>query len=637
MTAILKQCALLVFISCSIAGVAQPRIRVHTVVGFNGLVKLGRLNSVLIEVENRGTTGTFTVEASVRRGATARVGRASSIKETLILESGSTRRLLVTLPVESGAMPVSVEVRSNNELVDSVEHELAGRVVRTPLVVVIGRRAGFDFLIPDATVTYPHPELLPNRWDGYLAADLVVLHDIGPDGLSPDQIAAIATWVEFGGSLLVVGGSHLPRLPSDLAELLDVSVSGLDRLPAETLADSLGIISPGANREITISRLVGVGDGNHRQGTELIETSERIVLARSEPGAGSVVVTSFDIAGYPFEDTAVRREAFASFGVAPGAVDVEIDPGSLFDQTVLNTLVATVNPNPSPRLVFFLAAVAWILVTGGCLALLARRPRSALGWFVSTVIFAAATAGSWYGSTRLQFRPAYLFAGASVATYHPGAHHALVAGDFAMISITRGDRRLTVEDNRASIFPLGRSSLTITRNSGSLEVPLAFDSPWSVDALRLVAAVPWRIEAETRVTDATIEVSVTNSSADLIRDAVLLYRGSVRPVGPLAPGSSIEERFRRSSAPVAASVREYAESNTGLDPVQEALLVTVLVDDRWRDLLESDAVLLVGRLDRALVAVRTEESYLHQVSHDALVIVLEVPGEGVDSETIWSG
>ena len=65
-------------------------------------------------------------------------------------------------------------------------------------------------------VTYRHPELMPTRWEAFLAADLVILQDAEIDRPTEKHIEASITWTDFGGNLTIAGGAHLLRLAPPL-------------------------------------------------------------------------------------------------------------------------------------------------------------------------------------------------------------------------------------------------------------------------------------------------------------------------------------------------------------------------------------------------------------------------------------
>jgi len=70
-------------------------------------------------------------------------------------------------------------------------------------------------------------DLLPDQWYGLEMAEYVFWDRADASRLRPAQIAALKTWVRFGGTLILAAGATGPSLAhSGLAELLPVEISG---------------------------------------------------------------------------------------------------------------------------------------------------------------------------------------------------------------------------------------------------------------------------------------------------------------------------------------------------------------------------------------------------------------------------
>jgi hypothetical protein len=84
-------------------------------------------------------------------------------------------------------------------------------------------------------------EMVPTRWIGLEAVDLVVLHDFPHTSLSTEQVDALKGYVAAGGTLQVLGGSNFQRLAaSPLRELWPVAPTGsrvISRRDREPLSD----------------------------------------------------------------------------------------------------------------------------------------------------------------------------------------------------------------------------------------------------------------------------------------------------------------------------------------------------------------------------------------------------------------
>ncbi|MFP4105331.1 MAG: hypothetical protein ACLFVU_04485 [Phycisphaerae bacterium] len=80
---------------------------------------------------------------------------------------------------------------------------------------------------------------LPERWFAYSSIDIILLDAIRVDQINPNQLMAMLDWVRQGGTMVLVGSTHLPQmLTGELAEAAGVVASGhheIDRLDATQL------------------------------------------------------------------------------------------------------------------------------------------------------------------------------------------------------------------------------------------------------------------------------------------------------------------------------------------------------------------------------------------------------------------
>lgn len=160
--------------------------------------------------------------------------------------------------------------------------------------------------------TYVRPlgasrDLVPDRWIGFEAADMVVLQDFPHSALTPEQIAALRGYVACGGVLLVPGGANWQRLaqsplndlwpvlptssaaatPSEVREIVsralagEENLSGADRLGGAPVVLTRGALRPDARRVLSTA-------------------SGAPLLATRDIGAGRVVFLAMEPTKPPF-------------------------------------------------------------------------------------------------------------------------------------------------------------------------------------------------------------------------------------------------------------------------------------------------------------------------------------------------
>lgn len=225
----------------------------------------------------------------------------------------STRRMLVTLEPEKvfcGAIESSSGV---------------GRGKNQPIISVLDSH-----------------EKMPVHWLGYECADamLMVTSDLERiETYLPEQIAAIESWVENGGRLVVSSAANSEKLFGPGGSLEGFSpgtFSGLGNSKTsnrlETYADSDEQLIPLRGEPISISTFSGIS------GTTLIEDNKRTPLVIRKPiGFGEVVFVCFDL-------DSPRVTGWSGFSNLVGRLvsrQTTTDEGATGQQSVKGTSVST--------------------------------------------------------------------------------------------------------------------------------------------------------------------------------------------------------------------------------------------------------------------------------------------------------
>lgn len=148
-------------------------------------------------------------------------------------------------------------------------------------------------------------EMVPSRWIGLDAVDLLVLQDFPHTALRPEQLTALSGYVAGGGSLLVLGGANWQRLAkSPLADLWPVTPTAMSvATPAE--------VNELVQNHVTATKLSGA---DRLGGAPVVLTKASLrptarlrqgapdapLLATSDYGAGQVLFLAFDVTQPPF-------------------------------------------------------------------------------------------------------------------------------------------------------------------------------------------------------------------------------------------------------------------------------------------------------------------------------------------------
>jgi hypothetical protein len=148
-------------------------------------------------------------------------------------------------------------------------------------------------------------ELVPDRWIGLDAADVVVLGDFPHISLSPNQLDAIRGYAYSGGTLLAMGGSNATRYASSpLKDLWPMSPSNSVAATPNEVASLVSRYVPtpknGGDRlggaPVVLTRGILKPDALLKDGT-----AKHPLFSVRDTGAGRCVFLSYDAAQPPFK------------------------------------------------------------------------------------------------------------------------------------------------------------------------------------------------------------------------------------------------------------------------------------------------------------------------------------------------
>ena len=149
----------------------------------------------------------------------------------------------------------------------------------------------------------PNLTSLSNTWIGYSAVDVLVIRGIRltERRIPKAQQTAMLDWVQYGGTLIISGGSNFNYLRGSFIEpYLPVELKGVEKintLPA-VLQEQLGFQSSG-NNENPFERIRFVP----KVGCEmLIGTEEQLYVAKRNFGDGQILCLAFDYNAPPFSE-----------------------------------------------------------------------------------------------------------------------------------------------------------------------------------------------------------------------------------------------------------------------------------------------------------------------------------------------
>lgn len=407
-------------------------------------------------------------------------------------------------------------------------------------------------------VLYPRVTTLPASPFAYRAIDAVVLGDVPLDSFNEEQWAALTTWVNDGGILIVSGGSDVNRARNAmLAPLLPVQVTGAKQVRSlPSLAEVYGI----APNLTSASVLVGKPT---QDSTLLCQDGGRPTVSLRHVGNGTVVFTSFDLLAPEFRAWQGQRKFWQDImerGSATLAVTramrAAMEParsqpwfGGQSDnnsRTLTDALagVQSVEAPPFQMIGLFLLAYIIFLVPVNYL-LLKRWDKKELAWITAPVIILVFSVGAYAQGYRIKGGQLYLRS-CSVIEGAVGSQ-AYDAYTFASIFSPRQDRyTLSVADSNACPseivegggFQSSVGDLRIDRSQRT-SVKDALVNMWDHRSFGFGAHADLggSISASVEQPNARQgRIHVANGTSHTLTDCAVSFRGNQALLGELKPG-----------------------------------------------------------------------------------------------------
>ena len=150
----------------------------------------------------------------------------------------------------------------------------------------------------DRSGSYQEPQSVPDRWQGFQAADMVVLTNSGERDFGPDQLSALRDYVSAGGVLAVAATANWNRLTTPFfKEILPVTVTGARVATSLPELDSFTHSRPPAGGQFTLL------EATPRPGAIVKVTHDGVpVVAVGRYGAGRVLYLGIDPSQAPFNN-----------------------------------------------------------------------------------------------------------------------------------------------------------------------------------------------------------------------------------------------------------------------------------------------------------------------------------------------
>lgn len=523
--------------------------------GFSDTIPLGKFSPVTVTVRNQGTALTGRLEVLAADGDPVLGGRFSTTHSRRIeLPEGSRKRFRFTVYFENFAQPLMVRVIAGERVVAERSLDLRPRVTVARLLLVLSRDADLDTLNDPRggglRVLYPHPELLPDRWQGYDGVAAMVVHGVSLERLDTNQFAALRTWVTRGGILAVSGGPDYSLLGTPrLAELLPGVPVGQVRIAHGAGVDAALATLPLGSGTVDVNRVTAF------TGRVLLGDAALPLVIERPVGQGKVVYLTFDVAREPFRRWTGMPQLWLDLLRLPPVESLASRLAERPQDFPLGEFVVdAAQPFPARApLLLFLALYLGVLVIGH------RRPGdsprggwrlAAMTWFTPLVF--ALCAHLVFG--RLLFPKQASSFVAGVIQPHAQGETADLDLHLGWYANHRTDLRLEYEGVAPTFRPArdaqprGRAAddwVVTDRPRGALQA--VSRRGYELHVVEGADVISFDLRAQARLTASGLAVTVHNRSGRTIADAWLVFRGSAYALGTLAPESEWSRTLDRAA------------------------------------------------------------------------------------------
>jgi hypothetical protein len=544
--------AALTSFAASTAEAATNPISVAVKVGYSGFVKAEQWMPVTIDLTNAGPDFEGTLEVSPTTSSNGPPIGAAIYTTHVSLASGATKHLKAYVVEDLGPAPVSVRMVENGRVVASADSQ-AGSAATTLIGVLSDQSTALDSFAAvhpggvSASVVHLSLEDLGDSALLLRAFDLIAIDDFATDTLTAAQRAAIADYVQNGGSLVLgTGASWRKTLAGVPSTLLPMTIDSTTTLNS---AAALGELSG-----------VDVASGALNSGASAwLSERGRPLLAERFVGGGLVTLATFDwnqepVAGWSGANVLLRqilvRTLFSTssaqtsgfngqFGTSGGSTGMR--------STALTQVLGNLPALDLPSLILIgLLVVAYVLLVGpvNYLALRALH-RRALAWVTLPLIAVLASVGA--------FGAGIFTKGQSVQTNQVSIVHLQTGWDRAyaesytgILAPTRGDYQVTVAGARPWVGPIssfsggfGPSSaeIRVSADSNSILMPSMTAFVLRGFATEEVADAP-HLVATTKLDNGKLTGTIQNNSTIRFTDLLVLAGDGYQVLAGLAPGAT---------------------------------------------------------------------------------------------------
>ncbi len=519
---------------------------------YNGYFKYGEWLPVYIAVENPGADVDAELQVRVTSSST------NVFAAPVALPSGARKLVPLYVLPNNFTRVLDVQLISAGKLLASQKVSVRPQINLSYFVGIVAPQRGALSMLsglgtpgverPKVVVDVPL-EQLPDRWEGLASFDLLIINDTDTSKMTPEQAAALHTWVEKGGRLVLGGGAGAGAVLSGIPESLrPVSLNGSQDIDTDALQ---GLAQFAGADAVKVPGPFVVAKTAPQDWVVLASDGPLPLIVERGVDAGRVLFSALDLAAPPFEGWPGTGQLWYTLAGQYATYNPNLPQDSSVRQMRSGSFYGAVANIPSLALpsiqgLSVLLAI-YILLVGPVNYLILRRARRLhLAWVTIPVITLAFTGGA-FGLGYLM-RGNDLILNKVAVVQIPSSGTALVNSYVGLFSPSQqsysvevqGDGLVSPSDSGGYYGPYGgvttqemkfvkgRPSLVqgITVNQWAMQ-PFNVESTWP-DLGRMTG----RVEIQGDVVKGTIK----NETGVRLTDVVVVVNRRYQLLGAMAPG-----------------------------------------------------------------------------------------------------
>lgn len=500
-------------------------LSVDTFLGFSGFFASGTPVPLMIRIHNQNRDFDGTLAITVDTSSRIKSNSGSRVYQYPIqLGRGTSRQIKILLPPLT-FYPVSVTITNQDGPVYEESIPIQRNRVDEQIVLLLSDRASMDDLYAlsqnPLRILQPHYETLPEQWEGYRGARLVIFNNFHPNRLNQYQREALNQWVDRGGRILFTSSpAELLREKEGITPFFPFSYGGRTELKTPTDLIPAAKITPGP-------------DAFH------ISVENRDLGYGILKGKGYILLWNHDL----------------SVDSARALDENQIALSALINHRVLKTettapelWLSRYNYNEPVSGLPFLRENTWpvwvaFVLFAGVVYLCFFRLKTP--WWVKLILpltFSGALLLFTYGYTY----PAQVFSD-EIHLYHSYLNQdTALRESLYRVGVTRPEEPFIIQaPDSATIIPPKAGDDFVTFENGIQRKEYQLQ-PYNTQPVHLYESVPFPISGSIELSSHLLTIRLTNHQSVPIQDSVIFLHQTPMYHGTIEPGETIHKTLRLS-------------------------------------------------------------------------------------------